>query len=597
MKHYNVTFKPDEKTVNLHAGVSLLEAAARAGIILNSVCGGKGTCKKCTVILEPAGESVLACSYMVQSDLVVTVPETSRFYKQQILQHGIDREIEVAPEILKKYISAIPSDPKELFAAIDAVDPDHLHKLNDNIALQLETIAGTGADGLTAVCHLIDPPKNIESDQRYYNVVSLEPGDTTAELFGVAIDLGTTTVVAKLIDMKTGDLKATASAGNPQIKYGDDVISRITYASEEKGLLKLHQVIVGGINELIEELCAEAGIPSHHIYEIAAAGNTTMNHLLLKFPVVQLGQAPYEAYSTAAHDIAATQMNLDVNPFAKLHTMENIAGFVGSDTVAVAVAVGMEDMEKMTLIVDIGTNGEIVLGTKDRMYAASCAAGPALEGARIVQGSHAVRGAIESVIVADGDIDLEVIGNTVATSICGSGLIDAVAEMLNLGIIDSTGRFTETDDLPEKIAARIVQRDNAPAFVLAHNADNDSPPVLITQKDVRETQLAKAAIRAGIILLQKKIGITDADLDQILLAGAFGNYIRRESACRIGLLPNIEIEKVHFVGNAASSGAEMDLLSYQCRNISEKLASQIEYVEIANEAEFQMVFTEALMFE
>ena len=211
MKHYNVTFKPDENIVNIHAGASLLEAAEHAGIILNSVCGRKGTCKKCSVILEPDGTSVLACSYKVESDLVVTIPETSRFYKQQILQHGIDREIEVAPEILKKYISAIPSDPAELFTAIDAVDPDHLHKLNDNIALQLETIAGGDADGLTAVCHLIDPPENVESDQRYYNVVSLEPGNTTAELFGIAIDLGTTTVVAKLIDMKTGDLKAIAS--------------------------------------------------------------------------------------------------------------------------------------------------------------------------------------------------------------------------------------------------------------------------------------------------------------------------------------------------------------------------------------------------
>ena len=487
-------------------------------------------------------------------------------------------------------------DSAELFAAIDAVDPDHLHRLNDNIALQLETIAGAGSDGLTAICHLIPPPDNVESEQRYYNVVSLEPGDTTAELFGIAIDLGTTTVVAKLVDMITGDLKDTAAIDNPQIKYGDDVVSRITYASEEKGLVKLHQIIVAGINELIDKLCTDAGIPPYHIYEITVAGNTTMSHLLLKFPVAQLGQAPYEAHSTDAHDIAATQMNLDINPFAKLHTIENIAGFVGSDTVAVALAVGMEDMRKMTLLVDIGTNGEIVLGTKDKMYAASCAAGPALEGARIGQGSRAISGAIETVIVVDDDIDLEVIGGVTARSICGSGLIDAVAEMLNLGILDSTGRFTETDGLSEKIAARLTQYNDEPAFILAHNTGNDSQPVLITQKDVRETQLAKAAIRAGIMLLQKKIGITDADIEQILLAGAFGNYIRRESACRIGLLPNIEIEKVHFVGNAASSGAQMDLLSYQCRNISEKLARQIEYIEIAHETEFQMVFAEALMF-
>jgi uncharacterized 2Fe-2S/4Fe-4S cluster protein (DUF4445 family) len=257
----------------------------------------------------------------------------------------------------------------------------------------------------------------------------------------------------------------------------------------------------------------------------------------------------------------------------------------------------------MTLVVDIGTNGELILGTKEAMFAASCAAGPALEGARISQGSRAVAGAIERVLVNNDDIDLDIIGTeggAFARTICGSGLIDAVAVLLDMGLIDETGRFVEKDELTGKLSddilGRLIEQDGQGAFVLAHNTGNNNEPVILTQKDIRETQLAKAAIRAGIILLQKKIGINDEDIEQVLLAGAFGNYIRRESAKRIGLLPDVELEKIHFVGNAASTGAEMVLLSSECRELAAEIVKKIEYVEIANQAEFQDVFAESLMF-
>lgn len=517
MDHYNVTFMPENRATSIYAGATVLQAAEQAGIILNSVCGGKGTCRKCAVILEPDGRTVLACQHEVNSDLTVTIPETSRFTQQKILDKGIDLSISIAPEILKK----IP--------------------------------ASSGG-------------------------------------YGVAVDLGTTTVVAKLIDLKTGDLKATASAANPQIKFGDDVITRITHGSTQQGLEQLHTTIINGINQLIDQLCKDANISNDNIYEVTAACNTTMNHLLLKLPVVQLGQAPYEAYTTDAFDKPAADCNLKINPQGNLHTIQNIAGFVGSDTVAVALAASMDTEEKKTLIVDIGTNGELILGTKDKMLSASCAAGPAFEGARIDQGSRAVDGAIEAVVINDDDISVDVIGSISARSICGSGLLDAVAVLLDLGVVDATGRFEEPENFGEKIAKRIVQHNDQPAFELADS-------VLLTQKDVRETQLAKAAIRTGIAILQKELEIPDDQIDQILLAGAFGNYIRRESALRIGLLPKVEVEKVKFIGNAAASGAQMDLLNYECRKISGILARQIEYIEIANRMDFQELFAEAIMFD
>jgi uncharacterized 2Fe-2S/4Fe-4S cluster protein (DUF4445 family) len=290
-------------------------------------------------------------------------------------------------------------------------------------------------------------------------------------------------------------------------------------------------------------------------------------------------------------------MNITMNPVGNIHTVENIAGFVGSDTTAVALAVDIDSAEEMTLVVDIGTNGEIVLGTKDKLYAASCAAGPALEGARIACGSRAAEGAIEAVIINEDDIDLDVIGNCQARSICGSGLIDAVAVMLDIGIIDSTGRFVEPSKNGGKVSpailSRIIEQDGEPAFILF---EDDDHKVFLKQKDIRETQLAKAAIRAGIKLLQRKIGIKDKDIKHVLLAGAFGNYIRRESALRIGLLPDVPLERIVFIGNAASTGARMALVSQHYRDKSRELAKKIEYIEIAHELGFQDAFADSIIF-
>lgn len=516
--------------VSIHAGATLIEAAGRAGIILNSVCGGKGTCGKCLVKVAPDVREVPACQYRVEGDLIVTVPTGSRLFEHKILAEGIAPPTKIQPDIFRKYLKA-----------------------------------GSGV-----------------------------------AVFGLALDIGTSTVVAKLIDMVTGQVKGTQCGTNPQTQFGDDVISRISYARTETTLRRLHKLIVDCINELVGRLCEQAAINPNDIYEMSVVGNTTMNHIFLKLPVEQLGQAPYKAYSLQAHDCSPPELGLRMNPSGNVHTVENIAGFVGSDTTAVALATDMDSAETPTLAVDIGTNGELVLAAGGKLYAASCAAGPAFEGARITCGTRAVQGAIQGVIENDGDMDLDVIGGGTARSICGSGLIDAVAVMLESGIIDSSGRFVEREKLetrvPAAILSRIIEQEGQPAFVLACGREGGGQDVVLTQADIRQVQLAKGAIRAGIKLLLKKVGIEEFDVQKLLLAGAFGNYIRRESALRIGLLPHVPPERIHFVGNAACTGAEMTLLSSQCRDHAQRLARKIRYVEIAHEEEFADVFAESMAF-
>lgn len=601
MRHFKVTFQPDGKQISIHEGATLLEAAGQAGIILNAACGGQGICEKCQVYLEPGAQQVLACQHHIQNDLTVNIPATSRFFEQKILQYGIPAQIKIHPTVCKKYLKIASPDPHQALAALNETSPDELYEITPTATAQLKQFdTRTLAQGITAVCHLDFDTYNSDARQHKYMVVGIEQGDTTDKMFGLAVDIGTTTVVAKLISLADGQCHTTQADLNPQIKYGDDVISRISYAQTDEKLDELQKAVIDCLNDLITRLCRLAAAEPKHIYEVCIVGNTTMNHIFLKLPLAQLGQAPYHAFSLDAHDRAADELGMQISPAANVHTVENIAGFVGSDTLAVALAVDINSADKTTLVIDIGTNGELILGTKDKLYAASCAAGPAFEGARITQGSRAVEGAIEAVVINENDIDLDVIGNCPPRSICGSGLIDAVAVMLDLGIIDATGRFRTSDELRSHLAplilARLIMHDDQPAFCLADSTKTSETKIVLSQKDIRHIQLAKAAIRAGTMLLQKKFGLEDNDIEQVLLAGAFGNYIRRQSALRIGLLPQVPLERIRFVGNAASSGAQMILLSRQSRMLAAKLARKIEYVEIAHEKDFSEVFTDSMFF-
>jgi len=529
MKHFNITFRPDRLKISIHAGSTILEAASQAGIILNTVCGGTGVCRKCIVKIEPDEKEVLACQYQIQSDLTVTIPTESRFFEPKILSAGID-------------IQPVPEQ---------------------------KAVAGKASAGLQ-------------------------------QLFGLAVDIGTTTVVAKLVDMTTGRILATEADLNPQTRFGDDCLSRIAYADSDEKLDRLHKVVIDCLNNLIEKLCSTASADPQRVMQACVVGNTTMNHIFLKLPVTSLGQAPYKPHSLDAHDVPAGRLGIRINPKANVHTVENIAGFVGSDITAAAVVTDIHRTEDITLLVDIGTNGEILLGNKEKLYVASCAAGPAFEGAAISCGGRAVKGAIEAVLFDGTDMDFDVIGDITPHCVCGSGLIDAVALMADFGIIDKTGRFIEPNNLRnsvfDAVLSRVIDHNEQLAFALTSTRSGSEHPLVLTQQDIRQIQLAKAAVGAGIKILKRKLGITDADIDTILLAGAFGNYIRAESALRIKLLPDVPVGRIHFVGNAAASGARMILLSKKARKLAARLARKIEYVEIANESDFQEIFAESMAF-
>lgn len=535
MEHFNVIFEPDGRQVSIHSGATIFEAAGRVGIILNSLCGGKGICGKCAVSVGSEKKQVLACQYHIHSDLVVTILDSSRFYSsEKILSEGVSSKTASFPDVYEKYSS-------------------------------------------------IDSAENI---------------------FGVAIDIGTTTIVAKLFSLKSGQHLTTATALNPQSRFGADCISRISFAQTDEDLAKLHTLIINCINELLIELCSRAEIDIQQIYEICAVGNTTMNHIFLKLPITGLGCSPYKPFSVAAKNTPAVALGLAVNSAANVYTPENIAGFVGSDTLAAAIAVDMDLSLGKELLLDIGTNGEIVLGVDGKIYAASCAAGPAFEGAGITFGSAAVEGTLEAV-VADGDVlTIDVIGGGEAKSICGSGLIDAVAVLLDLGVIDSTGRFADSGKLSPAISSRIVEHNDAPAFsfspqtcaggLLESNVNGRN--VVLTQKDIRMVQLAKGAVAAGVKILLSKAGLSGSDLERVFLAGAFGSYIRKESALRLGLLPAVDKCRIIFTGNAACSGAEVLLVSRKLRARASRLAQRVEYIDIAAEQNFQDIFTDSMKF-
>jgi len=595
---HTITFQPDRISIRVPDRTTVLEAAQRAGIALNSLCVGAGTCKKCLVQLEHSSEIVLACQTLITEDLTVTIPDTSRFFDQKILEEGIAPEAIIDPCIRKYHVNVpkpdlldLRSDVQRLIESVTAkagTDLPESFFLSPSALRELPQGLRQPDFEVTAVCH-------------GNRILSLEPGDTTDVNLGLAVDVGTTTVVAGLVNLINGQTLATASQINPQIVFGEDVISRIQYStSQNQGLRELQDIIINGLNELIVQLCAKANVNQNQIYEMTAAGNATMQHLLLGVPVAQIAQAPYVAAFSEAVNVSAAQLNVQIHPEANVFVMPGVAAHVGGDTVAVALAAALRQSDKINLAIDIGTNGEILLGNRDRLLACSTAAGPALEGARIRQGMRAAVGAIDRVQI-DQTVEINVIGDVKPTGLCGSGLIDAVAELLRRRILDPSGKLLSPDELPDTIPPdlqkRIITLETQTAFVLAtSDQSGQADPILLTQRDVREVQLAKAAIAAGIRMLFAELQIEVEDIGRIYLAGAFGNYIQPAAALGIGLLPYLESAKIQPIGNAAFAGAQAVLLSRQARRHAEQLAREIEYVELAGRSDFQDLFTQHLFF-
>lgn len=588
-KEVKVTFQPSGRSVFVLPGTLLLEAAGRAGIILQTPCGGKGTCGKCRVLVD--GITVLACQARVTEAMTVDVPETSMFEaRQQILTTDSGTQAVVNP-----FVRVVP---------FTLTAPSHGDARSDTERL-LEAI---GMDTEVPLEVMREIPGFLRKHQWHGRAViagrRLLAMDCRLEnpgVFGVAFDVGTTTVVGTLFNLESGKECAVASRMNGQIAHGDDVISRIQKIRETPGaLMALQAAVVESLNSIIEEVCHHAGIAAANIYELVLAGNSTMQQILLGLDPSALGEVPFVQVFDRAVTHSAVRLGLEANAGADVYVFPQVGGFVGGDTVAGMVASRLDRQKHPVLLIDIGTNGEIVLAHGERLYAASTAAGPAFEGARIRQGMRAAPGAIEKVIL-NHDVQINVIGNTRPAGLCGTALIDAVAELLRTGIIDETGRIQEADEVPatvsEALKRRLMPLGHEVCFELVSAEEAaGGEAICLWQKDVRELQLASGAIRAGVNILLQRAGLEAHELGEVLLAGAFGNFIRRNHARRIGLLPPLPTERIRFIGNAASLGAKLALLSAEERRYADELCRKTEHVDLSLDAGFQFEFSMAMMF-
>jgi uncharacterized 2Fe-2S/4Fe-4S cluster protein (DUF4445 family) len=636
---YQVIFMPSGRRGQVAHGTPLLDAARGLGVEIESICGGRLTCAKCKVHVESgafakhgivsaadhltgaggqelellartsetgsAQECRLSCSAQVTGDLLIFVPEESRAHKQVIRKAATDRVIEVDPVVRRVYVEVEAAELGEhrgdwgrLQSAL--AEQWDLHGLTiDFRALQrLQPALRKEKWAVTVV---------LRHDTE---VIDVQPGYQEG-LYGLAVDIGSTTVAAHLCDLRTGAVLATESLMNPQVAFGEDLMSRVSYAmGNPQGLAKMHDAIIDALNTLATRTTRAAGLHARDIHDTVLVGNTTMVHILLGINPQELGGAPFALATRDSVDLKARELGLRLHPGAYVHVLPAEAGHVGADNVAVLLAEEPHRQDAMTLIVDVGTNAEIVLGNRDCLYSASSPTGPAFEGAQIAFGMRAAPGAIERVRIdpeskaarfrvigderwsdqwpVDGPASPEDQPQHLAAGICGSGIIEAVAELMLAGIIQPDGRF-----VPDVVHDRIIWQGRKGAYILATGDQTTSgQPILVTQDDVRGIQLAKAALYAGAKLLMNRSG-TDT-VDRIVLAGAFGSYIDPQYAMILGLIPDCDLAHVTAVGNAAGDGARIALLNRHQRAHAQELARWITYIETAVDPDFQNEFVAAI---
>ena len=430
-------------------------------------------------------------------------------------------------------------------------------------------------------------------------VLAVERGDTAGMKFGLAVDIGTTSVVTTLLALDSGEQLGSVSSLNPQAVFGGDLMSRIAFAQfNPANLRKLHTRIVGLLNQHVEQVCRESGVLAKWIYKVVVVGNTSMHHILLGIDPSHVGLAPYAPVMRHPLVLPARELFLKVAPEARVCLLPIVAGFVGADAVAVALATRIYESAEVRVAVDIGTNGEVLLGSRDRLWACSAPAGPALEGGQIRHGMRGALGAIDRVEIAD-DIRVHTIGESPALGICGSGLVDLLAMLLDAGVIDWTGliQLEARETFPPKLRARVEMRGEERLVVVLRPGEAGArQEIVLTQDDVRQVQLAKGAIASGVAMLQHVAGVPDAGVTELMLAGGFGNYISIASALRIGLIPPLSKDRIRYVGNAASLGAQMCLLSEAERGRAAEVAARIEHVSLATHPDFERIFVEAMNF-
>ncbi len=606
-----IVFIPQNKEITVESGTNLLKAADQAGLYVEGDCAGKGTCGKCKVkIVKGDGGNptkaeqkhlsekelsegwILSCQKKAKEDLTIEVPVQKAAYLRKTTLAGGVEDMEADPMVEKIAVKLSRPAVKDQTADLERL-LQQLEREDLSVELrELSKLPGMLRDNNYSVTAAIIGKR----------IISIEPGDTSDQLYGIAFDFGTTTIMGSLLDLQKAEVIAVAAATNPQNIYGADVISRINYASEGEDELKmLQKKVIEAANEIISDLLKQTKVAKDRVYEIVAVGNTTMSHLFMGVDPTYLAPAPFIPAYSRALEVEASELNLTINPAGRVIFLPNIAGYVGSDTLGVILATEMDQNSSDCAAIDIGTNGELVLAANGRLMACSTAAGPAFEGAQIKQGMRASAGAVEAVQYIDNDFKISTIDDAPARGICGSGLIDAAAALVDAGLINATGKLINPeenpDQVPEKFKTRLKQAEGGMEFILVSGGDSESgEDIVLSQSDLRELQLAKGAIYAGLKILLKEAELKENDLDKILLAGAFGNYVRKESALTIGLLPQLSPEKIVAVGNAAGDGSRMALASKKVRERAFGLPEIVEHLELSTRQDFQEIFVDALKF-
>jgi len=606
-----VTFTPGGEHITVSPGGTVAEAAQAAGVSLTLPCGGKGICSNCRVVVQngsvakhAAAEQKLltaterskgvrlACQCRLIGDALIQVPPTSRVVGQKDLDQVQLRRIPLDPNVKRHMLELPPPSLED-----QRSDFRRLAEACETLCTGLTAFPGA-LRALPAALRADD--YRVTATTVACNLADVHPAYATPPCLGLAIDIGTSTVVAYVVDLETGRPLSTAAEHNPQIRHGADVISRVEYANTHlDGLITLRDEVTQVVNLVTKTALEQIKADPRWVYEAVMVGNTCMHHLFLGLEPRYLAEAPYVPVSGEPIDAHPDEIGLEINPRGQVHFLPGIASFVGADTVAVIVAEEMTRKAYPVLAVDIGTNGEVVLWSGEKLFVASCAAGPAFEGAQIERGMRAGPGAIDRVDLDNGDLTFTTIADQEPVGICGSGLFDAMAVALESGAVQATGRIVDeagTGCLSPGLRKRLVGDGNDRKLMLAGENHQSMGGVYLSQRDVREIQLAKAAVRTTVEMMLDYAGLGVEHLEEVLLAGAFGNYIRPSSALRIGLLPAMPIDKIRGVGNAAGTGAILALISRQERNYAAQVAREAQHLELFREREFQNKFAETMLF-
>lgn len=601
MTRYQIDFEPIGRRVTAGQEQSLLAIAQEVGIALAAVCGGVGICGACKVRLmsgqlspvasaekavftdeELAAGWRLGCRAFPQSDLKIEIPPESLTATQRLQLEGTSRAVTLSPAVTVHPVTLTPPGLTDLRAdwdrLTDALPEVAAASLCDPAVMAQFSAQMRASDWAGQIALAEDG-----------SVVGTLPPD--ARPYGLAVDIGTTKMALFLVDLTTGEAVARIGAMNPQIAYGEDVVARIAYANQnEADRLALKRRVIETLNTSIEQLCQSVGVEVTQVVDLVVVGNTAMHHLFAGLPVRQLGQAPYVAAVSQGMRFPAREIGLNCAPGARVYLPPNIAGYVGADHTAMVLASQIHNTSGISIALDIGTNTEISLAQDGRLMSCSCASGPAFEGAHIHAGMRAVPGAIERAQFIDGEWHIATVDGKAPVGICGSGILDVVAELLSSGQIDEAGRFTDA------VQHRVEHPQGGAIELVPAGESGTGKSILVTRGDIREIQLAKAAIRSGVEVLLQQAGITAVDLDQFLVAGAFGTYLNLDSAVTIGMFPELPRDRYQQIGNAAGIGAQMMLISSASRQEAEAIRDRMSYVELTTVPDYMDIYVEAILF-